>query len=127
MAEHVERLDQRIDDARGKLAGVGRPGVALHDRELVAAEAGDRVDAAHHTLQAFGDRAQSASPTECPSESLTLLKRSRSRNMTASSSPRCSACSILSWNSTRFGRLVSASWRHVDDLASAWRRSVTSS
>ena len=41
---------------------------------------------------------------------------------------RRSACSILSRNSTRLGRSVSASWRAMCAiLASIWRRSVTSS
>src|SRR5262249_13179672 len=56
---------------------------------------------------------KSASPTECPRESLTLLKRSRSRNITAMRSPRPSAFSILSWNRTRLGKLVSASCRAI--------------
>ena len=42
----------------GKLAGVGRPGLALHDGEFVAAETSHRIDAAHHALQALGHRAQ---------------------------------------------------------------------
>ena len=47
MAEHVEGLRDRFDDAAGKLGRVGRPRADLNDRELVAAEAGDRIGAAH--------------------------------------------------------------------------------
>ena len=50
--------EKRLDQLGGKLAGVGRPGAALHDGEFVAAEAGHRIDAAHHALQPLGHRAE---------------------------------------------------------------------
>ena len=75
----------------------------------------------------------SRSPTWWPSESLTSLKRSRSRNSTAAQVagwrrwPRRIAWSRRSRNSTRLGSPVRSScsascWRRC----SAWRRSVTS-
>ncbi len=57
MTVHVERLDQSIDDTRGELARFGGAGMALHDRELVAAKPRHRVDAAHDSLQTLGHRA----------------------------------------------------------------------
>ena len=58
MAVDFERLGERLDEFGGKLAGVGRPGAALHDGEFVAAKAGHRIDAAHHALQPLGHRAE---------------------------------------------------------------------
>ena len=58
MAVNLERLQQRFDDLGGKLAGLARAGLALHDGKFVAAEARDRIDTAHHALQALGHRAQ---------------------------------------------------------------------
>ena len=58
VAVDFERLGEGLDQVGGKLAGIGRPGAALHDGEFVAAEAGHRVDAAHHALQALGHRAE---------------------------------------------------------------------
>ena len=58
MAVHVERLEQRVDDARGELAGIGRIGLAVHDGELVAAEPRHGLGAGHHALQPLAYRAQ---------------------------------------------------------------------
>jgi hypothetical protein len=55
----------------------------LHEhRELVAAEPGQRVSGAQPVAEPLPDRTSSASPTACPSESLTALKPSRSRKAT---------------------------------------------
>ena len=113
----------------GKLAGVGRPGAALHDGEFVAAEAGHRVGAAHHALQALGHRAQQRVADRMAERIVDALEAVEIEEHDRELVRRApSACSILSRNSTRFGRLVSASWRAMCMiLASAWRRSVTSS
>ena len=47
---------ERADDPLGEQAGMGRLAAALlDDRELVAAEAGDQLVAAHHRAQPVGD------------------------------------------------------------------------
>ena len=58
------------------------------DDELVAAEAGDRVDAAHDVLQARAERDEQPSPASWPSVSLTVLKPSRSSSRTATPARR---------------------------------------
>ena len=76
--EALRQRSRRIPACRGRPA----------DRELVAAEAGDRVGVAHAGEQALGHRLEQPSPTGWPSVSLTLLKWSRSRQSTATVSPR---------------------------------------
>ena len=58
MAVNIEWLDQRIDNAGGKLARVVRAGFVLDDRKFVAAEPGHCIRAQYDLLQPFGDRAK---------------------------------------------------------------------
>ncbi len=71
------------------------------------------------------------SPASCPSESLTFLKLSRSRNMTATSCcERCasaSACSTRFQNRLRLASSVSGSWKaSLRSCSSSTLRSLTS-
>ncbi len=113
--------DPAGDGARARLA----VDVLAQDRELVAAEPGDRVGRAQRVAQARRDVAQQRSPAAWPKESLMSLKRSRSTNSTATPPPsrlaRRSACSRRSRNSARFGSPVSVScsaWCASRDSAS---------
>ena len=65
-------------------ASTGRLHVGADDHELVAAGAGGEVGGSQHAAAAGGRSAtSSSSPAAWPSASLTSLKRSRSRNRTA--------------------------------------------
>ena len=58
MAEHIERIDQGLDNLAGKLARAAGRGVTLHDGELVAAEPRHGIAGGHDALQPFRDRTQ---------------------------------------------------------------------
>ena len=78
----VAAASQHALGDHGRLAGVAD--VVEQDGELVAAEPGDGVAGAQRRTPAGArPRRSSRSPTWWPSESLTSLKRSRSRNSTA--------------------------------------------
>ena len=51
----------------------------LQDRELVAAQTGDKIGLAGTALEVLGHRLQQHIARECPSVSLTSLNWSRSR------------------------------------------------
>ena len=76
-------------------------------------------------------RTSSASPTACPSASLTALKPSRSRNATDTARPsrraRSSAWVRLSRNSARLGSPVRGSWKAWWRSCSSRRRTAASS
>ena len=96
-----------------RLALVGE--VVDEHRELVAAQPRRGVAGCGCSRPgAARPPAARASPSAWPSVSLTFLKSSRSRKMTASGAPlrrrRASACSTRSRSSMRFGRPVSVSW-----------------
>ena len=116
------------------VASRGLADVVEQQRELVAAQARDRVVGPQRRLQPSARPPSAAGRRPAwPSESLMTLKRSRSRNSTAAQHSgwwrwaRRIDWSRRSTNRTRFGRPVSAScsascWRR----RSASRRSVTS-
>ena len=52
----MNRIVRKRDDARRKLARVGRPRTGLNDGEFVAAEPGNDIVVAEHGAQAFRDR-----------------------------------------------------------------------
>ena len=75
--------------------------------------------------------ASSSSPTPWPIVSFTTLKSSRSTNSTPTVAPSRRAAAtcreIRSWNSSRLGSPVSASWKAwCLSFSSSWRCSVTS-
>ena len=103
------------------------------DRELVAAEARDGVGGARATCTSRCAAAcSSRSPASWPSESLTFLKLSRSRNMHRDASGACaapasSACCTRSRNRLRFASSVSGSWNASwRSCSSSALRSLTS-
>ena len=79
----LQRVDERVEYALRDPAGlVGRVEVVDEDRELVAAQAGDRVEISQAGREAVGHGDQEASPTRWPRLSLTFLNPSRSTIIT---------------------------------------------
>ena len=60
----------------------------VHEDEVVAAQARERVFAAHEIAEALGHERSSASPARWPSDSFTSLKRSRSMHRSANCARR---------------------------------------
>jgi hypothetical protein len=88
-------------------------GILDQDRELVAAQPGRRVGGPQALLEPARDLGQQRSPATWPSESLTVLKSSRSMNRIDGTTPRrrrrAIACSTRFWKRARLASPVSES------------------
>ena len=130
-ARTITGVGQPLEHAAGNVLRRRLAGALDEHRELVAAEARERVAGTGDVGRRRPTSASSSSPTSWPRLSLTCLKPSRSSRMTESSardrSERASACSTRSRKSARFARPVRLSWNacRISSSSSA-TRSVTS-
>ena len=104
---------QARDDALGQRAGLlGVAQGVLQHHELVAAEAGDDVGAAHGRAQPVGDRAQqlvAAGMAQRVVDLLELVEVDEVDGERPAAAQAATAASIWSRKSARLGRPVSAS------------------
>ena len=128
MSLHLERLGQLGDDFAGELAGAARRGVPLHDCKFVAAQACHRIAAGDHALQPFGDRAQQRIADRVTQRIVDTLEPVEIEKHHRNAIAPAERLLHLVLEQDAIGQIgecvVPGIWMI---LASAWRRSVTSS